>query len=35
MGMENVWDTLYTTYSDWNKIPRMGRNVFLNLIWNF
>ena len=31
MGVENIINTYYTTYSDWNKIPRMGRNVFLNL----
>ncbi len=31
IGAENILDTYYTTYSDWNKIPRMGRNIFLNL----
>lgn len=34
-GIENIWDTYYTTYADWNKIPRMGRNVLFNVIWNF
>lgn len=31
IGAENVLDTYYSTYSDWNNIPRMGRNVFFNL----
>lgn len=31
IGVENIINTYYTTYSDWNKIPRMGRNIFLNL----
>ena len=31
LGVENLTDKYYTTYSDWNKIPRMGRNVFINL----
>lgn len=31
-GVENVLDTAYSTYTDWNNLPRMGRNVFLNLI---
>lgn len=30
-GIENIFDTYYSTYADWNNIPRMGRNVFLNL----
>lgn len=34
IGAENILDTYYTTYSDWNKIPRMGRNIFLNLSFN-
>ncbi|MCR4033725.1 MULTISPECIES: TonB-dependent receptor [Flavobacterium] len=34
-GVENLFDHYYTTYSDWNKIPRMGRNVFVNLSFNF
>src|SRR5690606_8195201 len=25
-GIENILDTNYSTYSDWNNIPRMGRN---------
>ncbi|MCZ2392963.1 MAG: hypothetical protein LC105_03785 [Chitinophagales bacterium] len=34
-GIENILDKNYSTFSDWNKIPRMGRNFFLNLIWRF
>ncbi len=30
-GVENLFDTCYTTYSDWNQIPRPGRNLFMNL----
>ncbi len=30
-GIENVFDTYYSTYSDWNNIPRMGRNFFVNI----
>lgn len=34
IGVENILDAYYTTYSDWNKIPRMGRNIFVNLNLN-
>ena len=30
-GVENVFDTNYSTYSDWNNIPRMGRNFYINV----
>jgi iron complex outermembrane receptor protein len=30
-GIENILDTYYSTYSDWNNFPRMGRNFFVNL----
>ena len=30
-GVENLFDISYSTYSDWNNIPRMGRNFFLNV----
>lgn len=30
-GVENLFDTYYSTYSDWNNIPRMGRNFFMTL----
>ena len=28
-GVENIFDTNYSTYADWKNIPRMGRNIFL------
>lgn len=30
-GIENILDTFYSTFSDWNNIPRKGRNFFLNV----
>lgn len=30
-GIENILDTYYSTFSDWNNIPRKGRNFFVNL----
>lgn len=30
-GIENLFDTYYSTYADWNNIPRMGRNFFMTL----
>ncbi|WP_231628670.1 TonB-dependent siderophore receptor [Mangrovimonas sp. ST2L15] len=30
-GIENVLDTYYSTYADWNNIPREGRNFYINL----
>jgi iron complex outermembrane receptor protein len=30
-GIENIFDTYYSTFSDWNNIPRKGRNFFMNL----
>ncbi|KAA6300484.1 MAG: hypothetical protein EZS26_003374 [Candidatus Ordinivivax streblomastigis] len=30
-GVENLFDTHYSTYSDWKNIPRKGRNFFVNL----
>ncbi|GAB2653948.1 TonB-dependent receptor [Flavihumibacter cheonanensis] len=34
-GVENIFNRYYTTFADWNRIPRMGRNLFLNLIIGF
>lgn len=34
-GVENVFDSYYSTFSDWNNIPRKGRNFFLNLAIGF
>lgn len=33
IGAENIFDVKYTTFSDWNRIPRPGRNFYVNLIW--
>ncbi|NOR29316.1 MAG: TonB-dependent receptor [Lutibacter sp.] len=30
-GVENIFDTYYSTYADWKNIPRMGRNIFVNI----
>jgi iron complex outermembrane receptor protein len=29
-GVENLLDTNYSTYADWNNIPRQGRNFYMN-----
>jgi len=34
-GIENVFDAYYSTFSDWNNIPRKGRNFFLNVAFGF
>ncbi|NDP26859.1 MAG: TonB-dependent receptor [Flavobacterium sp.] len=34
-GIENILDTYYSTFSDWNNIPRKGRNFFLNVTFNY
>ncbi len=35
VGIENIFDTYYSTFSDWNNIPRKGRNFFLNVAFNY
>ena len=30
-GVENILDTSYSTYADWNNINRQGRNFFMNI----
>lgn len=30
-GVENILDANYSTYADWNNIPRQGRNFYVNL----
>ncbi|WP_034042783.1 TonB-dependent receptor plug domain-containing protein [Wocania ichthyoenteri] len=30
-GVENVLDAHYSTYADWNNIPRQGRNCYMNI----
>jgi iron complex outermembrane receptor protein len=34
-GVENVFDTYYSTFSSWNNIPNKGRNFVLNLNFVF
>jgi iron complex outermembrane receptor protein len=31
VGVENLLDSNYSTYSDWNNIPRKGRNIYFNI----
>lgn len=33
-GVENIFDTYYSTYTDWKNIPRMGRNVYLSVSYS-
>ncbi len=35
VGAENLLNEYYTTYADWGNIPRMGRNIFTSLKFNF
>ena len=35
IGVENLLDRYYSTYSDWNQIPRAGRNFFVNINYGF
>ncbi|MFA5298178.1 MAG: TonB-dependent receptor [Lutibacter sp.] len=30
-GVDNIFDKYYSTYADWKNIPRMGRNIYVNL----
>lgn len=30
-GVENIFDRYYTTFADWDNIPRTGRNIYLNV----
>lgn len=30
-GIENILNAYYSTFTDWNNLPRMGRNFFLNI----
>ncbi len=34
-GVENIADTKYRAHSDLGNIMRVGRNFYLNFIWNF
>jgi len=31
VGVDNLFDRYYSTYSDWNHIPQKGRNIYVNL----
>lgn len=33
IGIENMLDAHYSTFGDWNNIPRKGRNLYLNLVF--
>ncbi|PHR15211.1 MAG: TonB-dependent receptor [Aequorivita sp.] len=33
-GIENIFDTNYSTYTDWNNIPRIGRNLYLTISYS-
>jgi len=33
IGVENMLDAYYSTFGDWNNIPRIGRDFFLNLVF--
>ncbi len=35
VGAENLFNEYYRTYADWGNIPRMGRNIFTSLKFNF
>lgn len=35
VGAENMLNRNYTTYADWNNIPRPGRNFFVNVNYSF
>lgn len=35
LGVENIFDTYYSTFSSWNNIPNKGRNFVLNLNFGF
>lgn len=35
LGVDNLLDKKYTTFSDWNRIPQMGRNFYTNLMLKF
>lgn len=35
VGAENLLNKYYSTYADWGNIPRMGRNIYTSLQFNF
>ncbi|NHN24142.1 TonB-dependent receptor [Flavobacterium jejuense] len=34
VGIENILDSEYSTFADWNNIPRMGRNIFVSVLYH-
>lgn len=34
-GVDNLSDRYYTTFADWNRLPRPGRNIYLHLNWEW
>ncbi|MBV7440282.1 TonB-dependent receptor [Weeksellaceae bacterium TAE3-ERU29] len=34
-SINNIFNTNYSTYTDWNNIPRMGRNIIINVNYKF
>ena len=34
-GVENIFDKHYSSYADWNGIPQKGRNIYLNLTFEW
>ena len=34
-GVDNLLDEYYSTFSDWQGIPRPGRNIYGHLIFSF
>ncbi len=34
VGVENILDTYYSSYTDWKNIPRMGRNIYLTISYS-
>ncbi len=35
IGVDNLLDANYTTFSDWNRLPRMGRNFYVHVLYKF
>lgn len=33
-GIQNILDTNYSSYTDWNNIPRMGRNIYASISYS-
>ncbi|WP_026450462.1 TonB-dependent receptor plug domain-containing protein [Aequorivita capsosiphonis] len=33
-GIQNIFDTYYSSYTDWNNIPRMGRNIYTTISYS-